>query len=71
MNNIFEKLIYYVFTILFFIVLWKITGEIWEAFVPYHYKTELLALVIVIPLLIVFSFILSSLTFKVIKSSNS
>ncbi|MCT2536427.1 hypothetical protein NC661_03790 [Aquibacillus koreensis] len=69
-NRILEKIIYFGFTIFIFVVLWKITGEFWEAFVPWNYKTDLLGIFIVAPLLVLVSFILSNLSFKVIKGSK-
>lgn len=43
---------------------------LWEALVPWNYKTDLLGFFVVIPLLITAAFILSSLSFKVIKGSK-
>ncbi|MEI5906670.1 hypothetical protein WAK64_06315 [Bacillus spongiae] len=70
MKIVIEKIIYFVFTIVIFIVLWKITSELWESFVPWNYKTDLLAAFVVAPVLIVVSFILASLSFKVIKENK-
>jgi hypothetical protein len=61
-----EKIIYFVFTILIFFLLWKVTGIFWNAFVPWNLKTDLIALFVVAPLLIILAFVLSSLPFKVI-----
>jgi heme/copper-type cytochrome/quinol oxidase subunit 2 len=70
MNQVLEKIIFFGFTIFIFIVLWKVTGELWDAFVPWNYKTDLLGIFVVAPILIVSSFILSSYSFKVIKGSK-
>ncbi|WLR55577.1 hypothetical protein LC048_00720 [Mesobacillus subterraneus] len=70
MNQVLEKIIYFGFTIFIFIVLWKVTGELWETFVPWNYKTDLLGIFVVAPILIVSSFILSSYSFKVIRGSK-
>ncbi|EDL66480.1 hypothetical protein BSG1_03970 [Bacillus sp. SG-1] len=69
MKLMLERIIYYIFTLFIFLVLWNVTAEIWEAFVPWNYKTDLLGLFIVLPALLVLSFIISSLCFKVIKNS--
>lgn len=70
MNQVLGKIIYFGFTIFIFIVLWKLTGELWEAFVPWNYKTDLLGIFVVAPILIISSFIISSYSFKVIRGSK-
>lgn len=70
MKTLLEKIIYIVFTLLVFKVLWTLTGVLWEAFVPWNYKTDLLGILVVAPILIAISFILSSLCFKVIKGTK-
>ncbi|CQR46618.1 hypothetical protein BN1058_00887 [Paraliobacillus sp. PM-2] len=67
---ILQKIIYFVFTLIIFIVLWKVMSKFWDAFVPWNYKTDLLGIFVVAPLLIASSFILSSLCFKVIRSTK-
>ncbi|MGG4168913.1 hypothetical protein ABEW00_15840 [Rossellomorea vietnamensis] len=64
-----ERLIYLVFTLFIFIVLWKVTALLWDAFVPWNYKTDLVGLLIVTPILIALSFILSTLAFQYTKDS--
>jgi len=70
MRRVLEKIIYFVFTIFVFIVLLKVMDRLWEAFVPWNYKTDLLGIFVVIPILIAVSFILSSLSFKVVRGSK-
>jgi hypothetical protein len=70
MKQVFEKVIYFVFTIFIFVLLWIITGKLWEAYVPWNYKTDLLGIFVVVPILVIVSFILSSLSFKVIRGSK-
>ncbi|MBP1949902.1 inhibitor of the pro-sigma K processing machinery [Virgibacillus litoralis] len=70
MRKSIEKIIYFVFTILIFMVLWKVTGEVWEEFVPLNYKTNLIGLIFVSPIIIILSFVLSSLTFQFIRKSD-
>lgn len=70
MRKFIEKIIYFVFTILIFVVLWKVTGEVWEEFVPLNYKTNLIGLIFVSPIIIILSFVLSSLTFHFIRKSG-
>ncbi|MGG3915431.1 hypothetical protein [Rossellomorea vietnamensis] len=69
MKRMVERLIYLVFTLFIFIVLWKGTAFLWEAFVPWNYKTDLLGLLVVIPILIALSFLLSTLAFQYTKDS--
>jgi hypothetical protein len=70
MKKIVERVIYFVLTILIFLVLWKVTGEVWEAFVPLNYKTNLIGIIFVTPIIIILSFILSSLIFHFIRNSD-
>ncbi|RDI39194.1 inhibitor of the pro-sigma K processing machinery [Falsibacillus pallidus] len=65
-----ERIIYFLFTFFIFIVLWNVMTRLWEAFVPWNYKTDFIGVVVVIPLLIAAAFILSSLSFKVIKETK-
>ncbi|WP_262371830.1 hypothetical protein [Rossellomorea aquimaris] len=69
MKRLVESLIYLVFTLFIFIVLWKGTAFLWDAFVPWNYKTDLLGLLVVTPILIALSFILSTLAFQYTKDS--
>jgi uncharacterized membrane protein YwzB len=69
MKRLVERLIYLVFTLFIFVVLWKGTAILWEAFVPWNYRTDLFGILIVTPLLIVLSFILSTLAFQYRKDS--
>lgn len=70
MNQVLAKVIYFVFTIFIFSTLWKLTGVFWNSYVPWNVKTDLLVIIVVAPILIIFSFILSSLSFTVIRSSK-
>lgn len=70
MNQVLANIIYFVFTIFIFSTLWRFMGVLWNTYVPWNVKTDLLTIFVVTPILIVVSFILSSLSFKVIRSSN-
>ncbi|WP_230500341.1 hypothetical protein [Sutcliffiella rhizosphaerae] len=67
MIKILEKIIYFFFTICFFVVLWKITGRLWNSFVPWNSATDLIGIFFVAPILIGLAFLLTSLSFNVIK----
>jgi uncharacterized membrane protein YwzB len=67
MKRLVERLIYLVFTLFIFIVLWKGTAFLWEAFVPWNVKTDMAMLFIVTPILIALSFILSTIAFQYTK----
>jgi uncharacterized membrane protein YwzB len=69
LKRLVEKLIYLVFTLFILIVLWKGTAFLWEAFVPWNYKTDFAVLFIVTPIILAVSFILSSLAFQYTKDS--
>lgn len=70
MKKFLERFIYMVLTILIFMVLWKVTGEVWEEVVPLNYKTNLIGFIFVTPIIIILSFILSGLTFHIIRKSD-
>jgi hypothetical protein len=70
MKTVIEKIIYFVFTLFIFMIMWKITAAFWEAFVPWNYKTDLIGIFVVIPVVAAAAFILSSLSFKAIKKSG-
>ncbi len=69
-KRILEKTIYSVFTLFIFIILFKVMAVLWDAFVPWNYKTDIVGLFVVIPILIAISFLLSSLSFEYIKNSK-
>lgn len=69
MKRLVERLIYLVFTLFIFIVLWKGTAFVWEAFVPWNFKSDMAMLFIATPVLLGLSFILSSLAFHYTKDS--
>ncbi|MGR3762909.1 hypothetical protein [Rossellomorea sp. NS-SX7] len=70
LKTLFEKIIYFAFTVFIFIILWNIMAALWEAFVPWNYKTDLIGIFVVIPALVAAAFILSSVSFKVIRNSG-
>ncbi|WP_241494438.1 hypothetical protein [Bacillus coahuilensis] len=63
MKQVFEKVIYFIFTLFIFAVLWKLLAVLWDAFVPWNYKTDLLGLFVVTPLLIAAVFYFIKLVF--------
>jgi hypothetical protein len=70
MKKFIERILYFALTILIFVVLWKVTGEVWEEFVPLNYKKNLIGIFFVTPIIIFLSFILSSLTFHFMRNSD-
>ncbi|GAA5416131.1 hypothetical protein Pryu01_01163 [Paraliobacillus ryukyuensis] len=69
-KKFFKKIIYLGITCFIFKLLWSVTGGLWEVFVPWNYRTDLIAVIFVVPVLIVVSFLLSSLCFKVIRDTE-
>ncbi|UAL49584.1 hypothetical protein K7887_13950 [Sutcliffiella horikoshii] len=65
-----EKILYLVFTVIIFVLLWKVMGIFWNAFVPWNLTTDLIGLFVVAPLLIILAFVLSSLSFKVVREGK-
>ncbi|TLS36282.1 hypothetical protein FCL54_16200 [Pseudalkalibacillus caeni] len=70
LKKIIEGIIYFLITVLIFIVLWKVTGKVWEEFVPLNYKTNLIGFIFVTPIVIILSFSLSSMIFHFIRKSD-
>jgi hypothetical protein len=67
---ILEKMLYFGFVIIFFLILLNVTGILFENFIPWTFKTDLIFLVFGMPLITILSFILSSLTFNFIRESK-
>ncbi|BCB04171.1 hypothetical protein KH172YL63_23040 [Bacillus sp. KH172YL63] len=67
LKRIIDKVIYYVFTALIFSILFKIVISFWDTFVPWNYKTDLIGLFFVIPVLAGVSFILSGLLIEYLR----
>lgn len=65
-----RKIVSIIVFLFYLSVTWKITGEIWDRFVPLSWKTNLMALLLV-PFLIGLSMVLSSLTLKWSRTSRS
>ncbi len=70
MGGLLYRFISFVFTLVVFIILWKVYTFLWGAYIPWNYKTDILGLFIGTPVLIILSVILSSLTFKFIRESR-
>jgi hypothetical protein len=65
-----EKILYFVLTLFIFVLLWKVMGISWNTLVPWNLTTDLIGLFVVAPLLIILAFVLSSMSFKVIKDGK-
>ncbi len=61
MKRFLRKIVYAVLSIIIFIVLWNVVSWIWNAYVPLNYKTNLLALFVVTPIMLIISYILPSI----------
>ncbi|ELK49105.1 hypothetical protein QRD89_16660 [Halobacillus sp. ACCC02827] len=62
------SVVYYVLAVLIFSALWKGMDLVWNAFVPLNYKTNLIAVIFVIPLMIIISLLLASFIKKALKN---
>lgn len=64
------KILFFITAILFFIFYWKIYGLIFTNLIPWNEITDLFSLLIIFPLLIVFSIISTQKTFKIIRQTK-
>ncbi|KZE69086.1 hypothetical protein AWM68_02135 [Fictibacillus phosphorivorans] len=58
MKYFLRKLLHAVISIIIFIVLWNVMSWIWHAYVPLNYKTDLFALFIVTPIILILSYVI-------------
>ncbi|TYS68505.1 hypothetical protein FZC76_10295 [Sutcliffiella horikoshii] len=65
-----EKILFLLFSVFIFVLLWKVMGIFWNAFVPWNLTTDLIGLFVVAPLLMILTFVLSSLSFKIIRDGK-
>lgn len=70
MKKISEKLIYYLVTLIIFFLLFKCVAWLENAYIPLNTQTQLISGIIIIPAIMILSFILSSLLFRVLKESK-
>lgn len=70
MRNISKKLIYYVLTFFIFFLLLKLFSWVENEYIPFNTQTQLISLFIIIPAIVILSFILSSLIFKGLEESK-
>lgn len=70
MKTLSEKLIYYLITFFIFFLLFKIVAWLENAYIPLNTQTQLISGAIIIPAIVILSFILSSLFFNSLKESK-
>lgn len=70
MRNTSKKLIYFVLTFFIFMLLLKLFGWIENEYLPLNTQTQLISLFIIIPAIVILSFILSSLIFKGLEEAK-
>ncbi len=70
LKRLLEKVIFFMFSFFIFIILWKGITFVWDRYVPFNYKTDLLGLFIILPIMIIVSFILTALVYRIIRESN-
>ncbi|AIY05406.1 hypothetical protein Plano_1441 [Planococcus sp. PAMC 21323] len=70
MKNLSEKLIYYLITFVIFFLLFKIFAWMENAYIPLNTQTQLMSGIIILPAIVILSFVLSGLLFKSLKESN-
>lgn len=70
MYQLLAKRIYFIWMIFIFITLWKAMGGFWSAFIPWNVQTEVLFILVITPILLGISCILTSQSFKIIRSTK-
>lgn len=70
MKKVSEKVIYYVITFCIFFLLFNIVAWLENAYIPLNTQTQLISGIVILPAIIILSFILSSLLFKNLKESK-
>ncbi|WP_377890292.1 hypothetical protein [Alkalihalobacillus sp. R86527] len=70
MRNGVRKAIYLVLTLFIFLFLWRVVGWIWELYVPFTYKTDLIGILFVLPVMIGCSFLLASLMVRILEDKG-
>ncbi|RWZ60539.1 hypothetical protein EQV77_04380 [Halobacillus fulvus] len=70
MKRVLARVIYLYITIMNFLVLWKVTGRVWETFVPLNSTTNLVGLVFVTPVIVIASFVFTGVMFHWIRKGT-
>lgn len=70
MKSISEKAIFYLTTFIIFFLLFKIVAWLENTYIPLNTQTQLVSGIIILPAIVILSFILSSLLFKSLKESR-
>ncbi|WP_270181176.1 hypothetical protein [Alkalihalobacillus sp. CinArs1] len=67
MKHLVRKAIYLMMTLCIFLIEWRVVGWLWNKYIPFHYKTDLIGLLFVLPVMVGSSFLLASLAMKVLR----
>lgn len=70
MKTLSEKLIYYLITFFIFFLLFKIVAWLENTYIPLNTQTQLISGIIILPAIVILSFILSNLLLKNLKESR-
>ncbi len=65
-----EKVVYYLITFFIFFLLFKIVAWLENTYIPLNTQTQLISGIILIPAIVILSFVLSSLLFNSLKESK-
>lgn len=65
-----EKLVYYLITFIIFVLLFKIVAWLENTYISLNTQTQLISGIILIPAIVILSFVLSSLLFNSLKESK-
>ncbi|OED33186.1 hypothetical protein BHE17_12275 [Planococcus maritimus] len=70
MKKISKKVIFYVITFCIFFLLFNMVAWLENAYVPLNTQTQLISGIVILPAIVILSFIISSLLFRSFKESK-
>ncbi|ANU17967.1 hypothetical protein BBI11_13395 [Planococcus maritimus] len=70
MKNISKKVIFYVITFCIFFLLLNMVAWLENAYIPLNTQTQLISGIVILPAIVILSFIFSSLLFRSLEESK-
>lgn len=70
MKNVSERVIFYLISFFIFFLLFKIVAWLENTYIPLNTQSQLISGIVILPAIIILSFILAGLLFKSLKESK-
>lgn len=70
MKKVSEKVVFYVITFCIFFLLFNFVAWLENAYIPLNTQTQLISGIVILPTIIILSFIFANLLFKSLKESR-